>query len=72
MRNLSDQAKKNKQLYNNKYDKEHYVRVALNLRPEEAEAVKAHATAQGESVNAFIARAIKQAIEADNAESVNE
>lgn len=47
----------------NKYMKENYDRVNLTMPKGEKEAVKAHAEARGESVNAFINRAIKEAME---------
>ena len=54
--------------YMNKYIKEKYDRVNLTL-PHDSEinldAVKAHAIARGESVNAFINRAISEQIQRD-------
>ena len=47
----------------NKYMKENYDRVNLTMPKGEKEAVKAHAEARGESVNAFINRAIKETME---------
>ena len=54
----------------NKYMKENYDRVNLTMPKGEKEAVKAHAEARGESVNSFINRAIKEAMERDNAQEV--
>ena len=54
----------------NKYMKENYDRVNLTMPKGEKEAVKAHAEARGESVNSFINRAIKEAMERDNAMEV--
>ena len=56
----------------NKYMKENYDRVNLTMPKGEKEAVKAHAEARGESVNSFINRAIKEAMERDNAQEVAE
>lgn len=47
----------------NKYMKENYDRVNLTLPRGKKEAVKAHAESQGESLNAFINRAIDEAME---------
>ena len=54
----------------NKYMKENYDRVNLTMPKGEKDAVKAHAEARGESVNSFINRAIKEAMERDNAQEV--
>ena len=54
----------------NKYMKENYDRVNLTMPKGEKDAVKAHAEARGESVNAFINRAIEEAMERDNAMEV--
>lgn len=56
----------------NKYMKENYDRVNLTMPKGEKDAVKAHAEARGESVNSFINRAIKEAMERDNAQEVTE
>jgi len=56
----------------NKYMKENYDRVNLTMPKGEKEAVKAHAEARGESVNSFINRAIKEAMERDNAQEIKE
>lgn len=56
----------------NKYMKENYDRVNLTMPKGEKEAVKAHAEARGESVNSFINRAIKEAMERDNAQEITE
>lgn len=66
MRNLSDQAKKNKQNYDNEYKKGNYDRAELILPKGEKERIKAHASKHGESLNAFINRAIKETIERDD------
>lgn len=54
----------------NKYMKENYDRVNLTMPKGEKDAVKAHAEARGESVNSFINRAIKEAMERDNSMEV--
>ena len=56
----------------NKYMKENYDRVNLTMPKGEKNAVKAHAEARGESVNSFINRAIKEAMDRDNAQEVTE
>ena len=67
MRNLSDNAKKNKQAYDQQFIKNNYDRAELTL-PKGSKAIyQAHAAAHGESLNAFINRAIRQTIAADNA-----
>ena len=52
-----------------KYVKANYDRLDLTMPKGCKEELKAHAAAQGESVNAFINRAITEAIERDNARS---
>ena len=44
-----------------------FVRVEVRMEQESQAAIKAHATARGESVNAFIVRAIREAMERDQA-----
>lgn len=56
----------------NKYMKENYDRVNLTMPKGKKEAVQAHATQLGESVNAFINRAIDEAMERDGAQEVTE
>ena len=53
-----------------KYVKANYDRLDLTMPKVRKEELKAHAAAQGESVNAFINRAITEAIERDSARSV--
>lgn len=53
----------------NKYVKTNYDRVNVTFPKGCREELKAHAAAQGESVNAFINRAITEAIERDNVRS---
>ena len=50
----------------NKYVKENYDRVNVNMPKGQKAATKAHAEAQGESLNAFINRAISETMERDN------
>lgn len=56
----------------NKYMKENYDRVNLTMPKGKKDTVQAHATQQGESVNAFINRAIDEAMERDGAQSTEE
>ena len=56
----------------NKYMKENYDRVNLTMPKGKKESVQAHAEARGESVNAFINRAIDEVMERDNAQEVAE
>ena len=51
----------------NKYVKENYDRINVNMPKGRKEAVKAHAEAKGESLNAFINRAILETMERDTA-----
>ena len=51
----------------NKYISKAYDRVNLTLPKGQKDEVQAHAAAQGESVNAFINRAINEAMERDKA-----
>ena len=50
-----------------KYVKANYDRLDLTMPKGQKETVKAHAAAQGESVNAFINRAISETMERDKA-----
>ena len=56
----------------NKYVKENYDRVNVNMPKGQKDAVKAHAEAQGESLNAFINRAVTETMERDKAQEVAE
>ena len=49
-----------------KYNAANYDRVELRLEKGRKEVTKAHAEAQGESLNAFINRAINETMERDN------
>lgn len=51
--------------YNNKFISKAYDRVNLTMPKGQKETVQAHAAAQGESVNAFINRAIQETMERD-------
>ena len=51
----------------NKYMAEKYDRINLTVPKGQRETIRAHAAAQGESVNGFLLRAIKEAIERDKA-----
>ena len=50
----------------NKYMAANYDRINLTVQKGKKETIKAHAEAQGESLNAFINRAITQTMERDN------
>lgn len=47
----------------NKYVKNNYDRINVTLPKGQREIIRAHANAQGESVNGFIRRAIRESIE---------
>ena len=53
----------------NKYVKSNYDRINVTMQKGRREVIQAHAAAQGESVNAFINRAIMEAMERDKAQS---
>ena len=53
--------------YRNDWISKTYDRINLTVPKGRKEAVKAHAEAQGESLNAFINRAIQEAMERDAA-----
>lgn len=52
--------------YINQYNAQKYDRATVMLPHGEKEKLKEHAAARGESVNAFINRAIQEAMERDN------
>ena len=56
----------------NKYIAKAYDRVNLTMPKGKKDAVQAHATQHSESVNAFINRAIDEAMERDGAQEVAE
>ena len=47
----------------NKYVRANYDRINVTFQKGEKETIKAHAEARGESVNAFIIRAVREALE---------
>ena len=51
---------------NNKYNAKAYDRISLAIPKGQREIIKAHAASCGESVNAFIIRAIKEAMQRDS------
>ena len=52
--------------YKNKWQQENKERINLVVNKGQKETIKAHAEAQGESLNAFINRAITETMERDN------
>lgn len=50
-----------------KYNAANYDRIELRVDKGQKDIIKAHADSQGESVNAFINRAIAETMERDNA-----
>lgn len=52
----------------NRYNEKTYDRINLTVPKGQKESIKVHAEAHGESVNAFIFRAITETIERDNDE----
>lgn len=52
----------------NKYVRENYDRFLLTMPRGQKETIRTHAVARGESVNAFIARAIRETMERDQAQ----
>lgn len=48
-----------------KYIKNHYDEIKLRVPKGERERIQAHAATKGESVNAFVYRAIKETLERD-------
>ena len=59
-------ASKAQQKAVNKYMKSNYDRVNLVMPKGKKDIIQAHATQQGESVNAYINRAIDEAMQRDN------
>lgn len=51
----------------NSYISRNYDRINLTVPKGQKEVIKAHSEARGESVNAFVNRAIQETIERDNA-----
>lgn len=56
----------------NKYVKENYDRVNVNMPKGQKDTVKAHAETRGESLNGFINRAINETMERDNSQEAAE
>ena len=54
--------------YQNKWQSENCDRINLVVKKGEKERLKAHARGRGESLNAFIVRAIREALERDGDE----
>lgn len=52
--------------YQNRYIAKTYDRINLTVPKGEKEKIRLHAESQGEKVNAFIQRAIKETMERDN------
>lgn len=49
-----------------KYNKKAYDDLRIRVKKGEGDKIKAHAQSKGESLNSFVTRAIKEAIERDN------
>ena len=58
-------ASKAQQRAVNKYMKENYDEIKVRVEKGQKDIIKAHAAEQGESVNAFIGRAIDETMERD-------
>lgn len=57
--------------YKNKWQQENKERINLVVDKGQKDVIKAHAEARGESVNAFINRAVLETMERDNAGEVS-
>lgn len=57
---------KNRTAYLNEYQRKHYKRIALNLKFNEYETLKAAADAAHEPINTYIKKAIRQRIESSS------
>ncbi len=53
--------------YKNQWQRENVDRINLTVPKGKKEIIKAHSEARGESVNAFVGRAITETMERDNA-----
>ncbi len=53
--------------YKNQWQRENYDRINLTVPKGKKEIIKAHSETQGESVSAFINRAVDETMERDNA-----
>ena len=60
---MDNKGKFDKVRYNNDYNKSAYDRISLMLPKGKKELIRAHADSKGESVNAFINRAIDALLE---------
>lgn len=58
---------KTSSIVKNRYNEKVYDRVTVIVPKGQKEVLKNHANAKGESVNAFIVRAIRETMERDNA-----
>lgn len=56
--------------YKNQWQKENMDRISLALPKGRKDEIKSHAQKHGESVNGFIARAITETIERDDAQEI--
>lgn len=74
MENEKKKASARKITYNNSYNRENYDEIKVLVKRGEREKIKAHAAARGESVNAFINRAIAGQLQRDSGDldDVNE
>lgn len=61
-------SKKDKTDYKRKFNEENYARIGIYVKPEVKDALEAHKNATGESINAFINRAISETMERDKGE----
>ncbi len=55
-----------------KYKRENYKRIPLDVPKADYETIKSHSAARGESVNGFVKRAISETMERDNAPQTQE
>lgn len=68
---LSDKAKENKKIYDNKYKREHLKRIPLEVTPSFYDQIKTQASTSGESVNGYIKKAIQDRINKDKSGDLN-
>ena len=66
MENEKKKASAKKITYNNSYNRQNYDEIKVMVKRGEREKIKVHAAARGESVNAFINRAITEALQRDS------
>lgn len=57
--------------YKNNFDRENYDRISVNVAKGQREIIKAYAESHGESINAFIARAIREQMKRDQSATTN-